>query len=121
MKQKKILHNDELKVTATCVRVPILNCHAVNIYIKCQENIDLDYIKSKLSLCKSIVILDDNKLNIFPSSLIAKDNDLIFVGRIRKDLNNSNAMWIYCVSDNLRKGAASNAVQILRNLIMMDQ
>ena len=65
--------------------------------------------------------MDDNQLNLFPSSLIAKDNDLVYVGRIRKDLFNQKGMWIYCVSDNLRKGAASNAIQILRNLILKDQ
>ncbi len=118
---KKILHNNDLKVISSCIRVPVLNCHAVNIYLKCKEKIDLDMIKQKLSLSPSIVILDDNNLNLFPSSLIAKDNDLVYVGRIKKDLDDETAMMIYCVSDNLRKGAASNAVEILLKLISMDQ
>lgn len=118
---KKILHNNNLKVTSTCVRVPIINCHAVAIYIRCLENIDVDLIKEKLALCPSLIILDDNDLNLFPNSLLALNNDYIYVGRIRLDLDNPKGMWIYCVSDNLRKGAASNAVQILRSLILMDQ
>ena len=117
---KKILHNNKLKVTSTCVRVPVLNCHAVAIYIRCMEEIDLDLVKEKLAICPSIIILDDINLNLFPNSLIALNNDYIYVGRIRKDLDNPKGMWIYCVSDNLRKGAASNAVQILRNLITED-
>lgn len=118
---KKILHNDNLKVSATCVRVPVLNAHAVNVYLKLKNNIDLEAIKKQLSTCPSIVIMDDNQFNLFPSSLIANGNDLIYIGRMRVDLENPKAMWFYCVSDNLRKGAASNAVQILKNLILMDQ
>ena len=64
--------------------------------------------------------MDDNNLNLFPNSIISKGNDLVYVGRIRKDLEDPKAMWFYCVSDNLRKGAASNAVQILQKLLMMD-
>jgi aspartate-semialdehyde dehydrogenase len=118
---KKILHNNNLKVTSTCVRVPIINCHAVAIYIRCLENINLDLVKEKLAICPSIIIVDDSDLNLFPNSLLALNNDYIYVGRIRMDLDNPKGMWIYCVSDNLRKGAASNAVQILKHLIELDQ
>ena len=63
--------------------------------------------------------MDD--LGLYPNSIIANNNDLIYVGRIRINLDNPKGMWFYCVSDNLRKGAASNAIQILRNLILKDQ
>jgi len=118
---RKIFHNNDLKISATCIRVPVLYCHGVNIYIECLNEIDLKEIKKQLALCPSIVIMDDNQLNLFPSSLIAKDNDLVYVGRIRKDLFNQKGMWIYCVSDNLRIGAATNVVKILKNIISMDQ
>ena len=118
---KKILHDKTIKVSATCVRVPVLNSHAVSVIVKFKEKINIDDIKQKLSLSPSIVIMDDNNLNLFPSSLIANGNDLVYVGRLRIDLDNPNTLLFYCVSDNLRKGAASNAVQILRNLILKDQ
>ena len=118
---KKILHDKTIKVSATCVRVPVLNSHAVSVIVKFKEKINIDDIKQKLSLSPSIVIMDDNNLNLFPSSIIANGNDLVYVGRLRIDLDNPNTLLFYCVSDNLRKGAASNAVQILRNLILKDQ
>lgn len=118
---KKILHDKTIKVSATCVRVPVLNSHAVSVIVKFKEKINIDDIKQKLSLSPSIVIMDDNNLNLFPSSIIANGNDLVYVGRLRIDLDNPNTLLFYCVSDNLRKGAASNAVQILSNLILKDQ
>lgn len=118
---KKILKNNDLEVSATCVRVPVLNSHAVSVYIECKNDIDLDLIKKELAKSSSIVIMDDNDLGLYPNSIIANNNDLIYVGRIRKNLSNNKGMWFYCVSDNLRKGAASNAIQILRNLILKDQ
>ena len=116
---KKILKNNDLEVSATCVRVPILNSHAVSVYLECENDIDLDLIKKELAKSSSIVIMDD--LGLYPNSIIANNNDLIYVGRIRINLDNPKGMWFYCVSDNLRKGAASNAIQILRNLILKDQ
>ena len=113
---KKILKNPSLLVSATCVRVPILNSHAVSVYLELENDIDLDLIKKELAKSSSIVIMDD--LGLFPSSLVANGNDLVFIGRIRIDLDNPKGLWFYCVSDNLRKGAASNAVQILRNIIL---
>ena len=118
---KKILHDKTIKVSSTCVRVPVLNSHAVSVIVKFKEKINIDDIKQKLSLSPSIVIMDDNNLNLFPSSIIANGNDLVYVGRLRIDLDNPNTLLFYCVSDNLRKGAASNAVQILSNLILKDQ
>ena len=118
---KKILHDKTIKFSSTCVSVPVLNSHAVSVIVKFKEKINIDDIKQKLSLSPSIVIMDDNNLNLFPSSIIANGNDLVYVGRLRIDLDNPNTLLFYCVSDNLRKGAASNAVQILRNLILKDQ
>ena len=113
---KKILNNPSLLVSATCVRVPILNSHAVSVYIELDNDVNLDLIKKELAKSSSIVIMDD--LGLYPSSLVANGNDLVFVGRMRVDLDNPKCMWFYCVSDNLRKGAASNAIQILKNIIL---
>ena len=121
LETKKILHNQDLNVSASCIRVPVVYCHGVNIYLECKNEINLDEIKKQLALCPEIIILDDNQLNLFPSSLIAKDNDLVYVGRIRLDMNNKKAMWVYCVSDNLRIGAASNSIKILKTLLLRDQ
>lgn len=120
LETKKILHNQFLKVSASCIRVPVVFCHGVNIYIECKDEININEVKKQLALCPDIVIMDDNQLNLFPSSLIAKDNDLVYIGRIRLDMNNSKAMWVYCVSDNLRIGAASNSIKILKNLLLKD-
>jgi aspartate-semialdehyde dehydrogenase len=113
---KKILNDSKLNVSATCVRVPILNSHAVSVYLELENDINLDLIKKELAKSSSIVIMDD--LGLCPSSIIANGNDLVFIGRIRIDLDNPKGLWFYCVSDNLRKGAASNAIQILRNIIL---
>ena len=117
---KKIFNDDSLKIHATCIRVPVLYCHGVSIYIECENKVNLEEIKKQLAMSQNIVIIDDNQLNLYPSSLIAKDNDLVFVGRIRNDLDNKYALSLYCVSDNLRIGAASNVCMILRNLILKD-
>lgn len=121
LETKKILHNKQLIVNATCVRVPVLYCHGINVYVECEEVVDLEKIKKQLAISPQIVIMDDNQLDLYPSSIIALNNDLVYVGRMRIDINNPKAMLFYCVSDNLRIGAASNAIQILKYLLLKDQ
>ena len=114
---KKILHDENIEIEATCVRVPLLRTHAVNIYVECDKDIDIELLKSKYLENKSIVLLDDLKNHIYPVGEKALNNDLVYVGRIRKSLNNSKGLLLYVVSDNLRKGAASNMLQILDYII----
>lgn len=114
---KKILKDNDIDINATCVRVPLLRTHAVSIYLETSKELDLNLLKSKYLENKSIILLDDLKNHIYPVGEKALNNDLVYIGRIRKSLNNPKGLLLYVVSDNLRKGAASNMIQILEYLI----
>lgn len=114
---KKILDDDSIKITATCARVPVKNCHSESINIEFFEEFDILDIKQKLNLSDGIVVLDDISRNIYPINTFADGKDEVFVGRIRRDFSVKNGLNIWCVADNIRKGAATNAVQILEKLI----
>lgn len=118
---RKILNLPNLPVSATCVRVPVLNAHAVSIMVELDKPFTLDEVKEAFKSQKGIVVLDDFKNNIYPTSTVANDSDAVYVGRIRKDLSCDNGILFYCVSDNIRKGAAANAVQIAEALIKADK
>ena len=117
METRKILDLPELPVTATCVRVPVLNSHSVEIYAELEKEFSIDEVKVKLQDFEGITVLDDPSNNIYPIATIATDTNDVFVGRIRKDLNNPQRLHLFCVADNIRKGAALNAVQIVKELI----
>lgn len=114
---KKILDDDSINITATCARVPVKNCHSESINIEFFEEFDILDIKQKLNLSDGIVVLDDISRNIYPINTFADGKDEVFVGRIRRDFSVKNGLNIWCVADNIRKGAATNAVQILEKLI----
>ena len=114
---RKILNLPDLKVSATCVRVPVLNAHAVSIMVELDKPFTLDEVRNAFASQKGIVVVDDFNNTKYPVSTIANDNDAVYVGRIRKDLSCDNGLLFYCVSDNIRKGAAANAVQIVEALI----
>jgi aspartate-semialdehyde dehydrogenase len=114
---KKILHNESLKVSATCVRVPVLNSHAVSMRIEFTEVPNLDEVKQLLSNYEGITLMDNPSESIYPVSTVANGTDDVYVGRIRIDKINPKGLLLYTVSDNVRKGAASNAVQIMMKLI----
>ncbi len=118
---RKILHMPNLPVSATCVRVPVLNSHAVCIMAELEKPFTLDQIKDAFASQEGIVVLDDPKNNVYPVATVSNDNDKVYVGRIRKDLSCDNGIIFYCVSDNIRKGAAANAVQIAKKLINSDK
>ena len=109
---RKILHLPDLPVSATCIRVPIKACHGVMMQVELNKEFSLDEVKEALKEQPGVVLYDDVKNHIYPNSIVAKDQDQVYVGRIRKDLANENSILLYCVADNIRKGAASNAVQI---------
>ena len=109
---RKILHDDSILVSATCIRVPIKACHGVMMQVKLNKDFSLDDIKAALKEQPGVILYDDVKNHIYPNSIVAKDQDNVYVGRIRKDLTEENSILLYCVADNIRKGAASNAVQI---------
>jgi len=114
---RKILNTPNLPVTATCVRVPVMNCHSESICVELEKDFDIQELKQQLSINDGIVLLDDTKFNIYPLNAFANDKDEVFVGRVRRDYSVENGINFWCVSDNIRKGAASNAVQILEKLL----
>jgi len=113
----KIMHSDKIKISATTVRVPVRTGHAEAIYIETKKDFSLDQLRELLKNSAGIELIDDPKNNLYPLPIEAEDKDAVFVGRIRKDPYVKNAFWLWVVSDNLRKGAALNAVQIAELLI----
>lgn len=114
---RKILRKPKLPITATCVRVPVLNCHAENINVELEYDFKIDDIKKVLNNSDGIIVMDDPKRQIYPINTFVSGTDEVYVGRIRRDYSVENGINFWCVADNIRKGAASNAVEILENLI----
>ena len=114
---RKILNKPNLPVTATTVRVPVKNCHSESINIEVENDFDIYEVKQLLQNFPGIIVVDDISKNYYPIATKADGSDEILVGRIRRDYSVKNGLNIWCVGDNLRKGAATNAVQILEKLI----
>ena len=114
---KKILHDDSIRITATAVRVPVLNCHAESINIELEKPYELDDVVKLLESTKGIVVYDDTKELKYPTQLQVSGKDEIYVGRIRRDFSIDNGLNIWVVGDNIRKGAALNAIQIAEEII----
>lgn len=114
---RKILKKPKLPVTATCVRVPVLNCHSESISVELEYDFKIDDIKSLLNNSKGIIVLDDIKREIYPINTFVTGTDEVYIGRIRRDFSVENGINFWCVADNIRKGAASNAVEILENIL----
>lgn len=114
---RKILSKPTLPITATCVRVPVKNCHSESINVEFENEIDIYDIKILLQNSPGIILVDDIENNHYPIATKADGSDDVYVGRIRRDFSVNNGINFWVVSDNLRKGAASNAVQILEKLI----
>lgn len=114
---RKILHKPNLAVSATCVRVPVENCHSVSISAWFEKEIDLKKAQEALKNFESIVLMDNPETNTYPLCEIANNTDKVYVGRVRVDLNNKKCIHMFTVADNIRKGAASNAIEILEILL----
>ena len=114
---RKILKNPNLKITATTVRVPVFNCHSEAINIEFEKDFDLEDLKNKLKNSNGIIVKDCIEKGIYPTVLDANNQDKVLVGRIRRDFSVLYGVNLWVVADNLRKGAASNAVQILEKLL----
>ncbi len=117
---RKILNEPNLKVTATCVRVPVYYGHSESINIEFENPITIEKVKEVLKNTKGIVLQDDPKNLIYPMPLTAEDKDEVFIGRIRRDETVENGINIWVVADNIRKGAATNAVQIAEKAIELN-
>lgn len=116
---QKILHDPELKIVATCVRVPVQVGHSESVVIETGEAIEPDEVRTLLGTAPGILIEDDPMARLYPTPLQVAGHDDVYVGRIRKDLSSKNGIALWIVSDNLRKGAALNAVQIAEQAIEM--
>lgn len=114
---KKIMHLPELKISATCVRLPVISGHSESVYIEVDKEVTVDELKTILSDAPGIVLQDDPEQQIYPMPFYSIGSNDVFVGRIRKDLDNPLGFHLWIVSDNLLKGAAWNSVQIAEKLI----
>jgi aspartate-semialdehyde dehydrogenase len=114
---KKIMGDDAIRVTATTVRIPVMGGHSESINIEFENEFDVNEIKTLLANADGIVLQDDPSKLLYPMPLTAHNKDAVFVGRIRRDESHPKALNLWVVSDNLRKGAATNAVQIAEYLI----
>ena len=114
---KKILHDNNLKITATTVRVPVYNCHSESINIEFNKEFELEDAVKTLSNFENIVVMDNPEQNIYPMPVVCDNRDEVFVGRIRRDFSVDSGLNLWVVADNIRKGAATNAVQILEKIL----
>jgi len=114
---KKILGDMSVNVTATCVRVPVIGGHSESVNIEFEKNFSIDDVKRLLSSRSGVKLLDDKEKLLYPMPLLSEGKDDVFVGRIRRDVTIPNGLNLWIVADNLRKGAATNAVQIAEEYI----
>jgi len=108
----KIMHDSRIKISATCVRVPVISGHSEAIYIETRKAISLQAVRNLLSVAKGVKVVDAPQDNLYPLAIDSVGRDEVFLGRIRRDPFVKNGLWLWVVSDNLLKGAALNAVQI---------
>ena len=114
---RKILKRPDLRITSTNIRVPVLNCHSETINVEFERDFDLAEVKTLLQESPGIIIQDDSENYVYPMPLSADDKDEVFVGRLRRDTSVDYGLNMWIVSDNVRKGAATNAIQILEELL----
>ena len=113
----KIMHDDKIRISATTVRVPVRTGHSESVYIETKESITPQKVRDLLKKAPGVVVIDEPAKNLYPMPKDAEGKDQTFVGRIRRDCFVKNGLWLWVVADNLRKGAATNAVQIAECLI----
>ena len=109
---RKILGDDSIQISPTCVRIPVANCHSESIWVETGQPLTPEAARDRLAAFSGITVVDDLSAGQYPHPHACDDSDEVFVGRIRADLSCPNGLTFWCVSDNLRKGAATNAIQI---------
>ena len=114
---RKILHAPELLVSCTCVRVPVVRSHSISVQLVTERPISVEEAREAIANAPDCVLKDDGANKVYPMPLMTSDQDLVFVGRIRKDLTNENGLCLWCTGDQVRKGAATNAIQIAETLV----
>ena len=113
----KIMRDDSIRVTATTVRIPVMGGHSEAVNVEFEKDYNLDEVKSLLSSASGVVVVDDLPNELYPMPMDAHEKDDVFVGRLRRDETQPNTLNMWIVSDNLRKGAATNAIQIAEYLV----
>jgi aspartate-semialdehyde dehydrogenase len=114
---RKIMGDESIQVCPTCVRVPVDNCHSESILVETEKKLTVEQARKLFAATPGIVVVDDLGAKSYPMPATCDGRDEVFVGRIREDLSSPNGLAFWCVSDNLRKGAATNAVQIAELLV----
>ena len=113
---RRIMHAPELKVNCTCVRVPVMRSHSIAVTLRTERKVSVEEAKTAVAAYPGVRLIEDYEGRCYPTPLDTTDQDLVWVGRIRDDLTDDNGLTLWCCGDQIRKGAASNAVQILKLL-----
>ena len=114
---RKIMHLPDLKVTCTCVRVPVLRSHSISVSLRTERKISVEEAREAIAAAPGCRLVDDLAGKVYPMPLDTSDQDIVFVGRIREDLTCENGLSLFCCGDQIRKGAATNTVQIAELLV----
>ena len=114
---RRILHAPELAVTCTCVRVPVMRSHSISVTLRTERKISVDEARDAIRAFSGVRLIDDYQGRNYPTPLDTSNQDLVWVGRVREDLTDANGLTLWCCGDQIRKGAAANAVQILKKMI----
>ena len=114
---RRILHNDALKVTCTCVRVPVMRSHSIAVTLRTERKISVEEAKAGVAAFPGVRLIENYEGRCYPTPLDTSNQNLVWVGRIREDLTDDNGLTLWCCGDQIRKGAAANAVQILMKMI----
>jgi len=115
---KKIMRDDSIRISATSVRIPVVGGHSEAVNVEFEKDYDLNEVRSLLKAAPGVVVVDDPANQLYPMPMDAHEKDEVFVGRLRRDESQPNTLNMWVVSDNLRKGAATNAVQIAEYLLL---
>ena len=116
---RKILHLPELNVTCTCVRVPVVRSHSISVTVLTENSLTVEQVREAVANAKGCRLYDDGEKKEYPMPLVTSGQDIVYVGRIRKDLVFDNAITLWCCGDQVRKGAATNAIQIAEEVVKM--
>ena len=114
---RKIMHLPELKVSMTCVRVPVVRSHSISVALRFDRHISVEQVREIIAAAPGCKLVDDLSKKMYPMPLDTSDQDIVFVGRIRPDLTDDNGICLWCCGDQVRKGAATNAIQIAELLV----
>ena len=114
---RKILHLPELKVTCTCVRVPVVRSHSISVTVLTEDKLTVEQVREAVAGAKGVRLYDDGEKKEYPMPLVTSGQDIVYVGRIREDLVFDNAITLWCCGDQVRKGAATNAIQIAETIV----